>query len=142
MEVIDVVESAKVVLNQWRCAQDNSFDHNLGLMNSTDGDEHWVCPTGETIKVNSDAAIFETSNCFSYAFVARDAEGRLIEARSRCCPGQVNPEDAEAMGIREVLSWIKEQGREAVTVETDCIVVVQAIRSDCPLLSYFGRIIQ
>lgn len=58
MEVFDVVESAKVVLNQWRYAQDNTFDHYLGLMNPSDGDEHWSCPTENKIKVNSDAAIF------------------------------------------------------------------------------------
>lgn len=60
--------------------KDNTSGHYLGLMNPIDGDEHWVCPTGDTIKVNSDAAIFEASNCFSYAFVVRDSAGKLIEA--------------------------------------------------------------
>lgn len=32
MEVVDVVESAKVVLNQGQCAQDKLFDNYLGFM--------------------------------------------------------------------------------------------------------------
>lgn len=74
IEVPDIVESAKVVLNY-------SFDHHLGLTNLSDRDEHWVLPSGNKIKVNSDAALFESSNCFSYAFVVRDSARELIEAR-------------------------------------------------------------
>lgn len=111
-------------------------------MNSFDGDEHWSCPIGDKIKVNSDTAIFEASNCFSFAFVARDSTGGFIEAKSKCYPRKVNLEIAKAMGIMEALSWTKEQNREDVTVEIDCIAAVQAMRSESPLLSYFGRIIQ
>lgn len=50
-------ESANVVLSQWYGAQNKSFDHYLGLMAKEDGDEHWVRPTDNKSKVNTDAEI-------------------------------------------------------------------------------------
>lgn len=102
-------------------AQDRSFDHcSLGFMQQ-DGDEHWVLPT-DNKKVNR--------RCDIYAFVVRNHDGMLIEARSSCRPGHISPEIAEAMGIREALSWIKNQNERDVVVETDCLVAVQAIIED------------
>lgn len=80
-------------------------------------------------KVNTDAAIFQVSNCFSFAFAARNHKDELVEARSGYKPGRLDPVCAEATGIREVLRWIKERQKTDVTVETDCIVAVEAIRS-------------
>lgn len=51
------------------------------------------------------------------------------------------PEIAEAMGVREALSWTKQQNLQAIVIETDCPVLVQALRSSGNLRSYFGRII-
>lgn len=97
---------------------------------------------GDKTKVNTDAAIFHTSNCYSYAFVARNQKGELIEARSSCKPGHISPESVETMGIQEALSWIKDKQLTEVTVETDCFVAVQAIRGNATMRSYFGKIVQ
>ena len=35
----------------------------------------------------------------------------------------------DAIGVREALSWLKDQCWSNAQVETDCLVVVQAIRS-------------
>lgn len=142
LEVDDVVMSANVVLNQWQCAQDKFFNHYLCLMTQEDGDERWVAPKDNKVKVNTDAAIFSSTNCYSFAFIVRNHEGALVEAQSRCCPGNAKPEIAEALGIREALSWLKEHDHSDVDVETDCLVPVQAIRGPSILLSYFGRIIE
>lgn len=48
---------------------------------------------------------------------------------------------AEGMGVREALSWIKENNWQNAIVETDNLTVVQSIRSTLPMLSYFGDII-
>lgn len=55
------------------------------------------------IKVNTHAAIFKNSGCYSYAMLARDHEGKMMEAVAKCIQGSINPELAEAMGIREAL---------------------------------------
>lgn len=44
---------------------------------------HWTLPTTDMIKVNTGAAIFKASNCYSYSFVARNHTDELGEARSR-----------------------------------------------------------
>lgn len=142
MEVAEVVVLANYSLNQWLSAQNKLFDTSLGYLTQVDGDERQKVPDENTIKINTDAAIFETSNCFSYSRVARNHASELVEAFSKCIQGSVNPEMEEAIGIREALSWTKKKKWNNVVVETDCLVVVQAIRSSTTLLSYFGRIIE
>ncbi|KAM6547038.1 hypothetical protein CsatB_027774 [Cannabis sativa] len=44
-----------------KSARDKTQDTSLGFLNSKDGDEHWQTPNAETIKVNTDVAIFEQS---------------------------------------------------------------------------------
>lgn len=73
--------------------------------------------------------------------MARDHEGRLIAAVSNCQQGRMAPEIAQAIGLREVLSWIKGQPWVVVTVETDCLVLVQAVKSSIKMESYFGGIV-
>ncbi|KAL8089169.1 hypothetical protein AgCh_038806 [Apium graveolens] len=111
-------------------------------MCSANGDEHWTCLNENTIKVNTDAAIFESPKRYSWSFVASDHRGELIEARNKGVLGDVHPELAKAVGIQEALSWIKEQGKADVVVETDFLEAVQAIRSATSKLSYYGRVIQ
>nr|XP_017221408.1 PREDICTED: uncharacterized protein LOC108198150 [Daucus carota subsp. sativus] len=81
-EFVEVVASTIQVLDHWKNAQDRSYDSSFGFMNPTDGDMHWKQPQEGMIKVNTDAALFEDSNCYSYAMVARDHERKLIEALS------------------------------------------------------------
>uniref|UniRef100_A0A803NTG1 Reverse transcriptase n=1 Tax=Cannabis sativa TaxID=3483 RepID=A0A803NTG1_CANSA len=75
---------------------------------------------------------------------ARDAAiilRTLVEAISCCWPGLDAPEMAEVMGVREALSWIKKKLWQSVIVETDSLIVVQAIRSPLEMVSYFGSVI-
>lgn len=142
MSVTEVVESAKSLLYQWQSAQDKTFDSFLGLMTREDGADHWRLPTEGTVKVNTDAAIFSSSGHFSFSMVARSHSGELIEAKSVCRQGVIQPELAEAMGVREALSWVNVSKWPKVEVETDCLVVVQAVRSNAIKLSYLGSIVE
>uniref|UniRef100_A0A803P7F6 RNase H type-1 domain-containing protein n=1 Tax=Cannabis sativa TaxID=3483 RepID=A0A803P7F6_CANSA len=56
--------------------------------------------------------------------------------------GVVRPELAEAIGVREALSWIKANGWQQVTLESDCLLVIQAIRSPLIMIFSFGSVIQ
>lgn len=141
MEISEVLALARVVLSEWQEAQDKHFDKSWSLLAPDDGNEHWTLPKINNIKVNTDAAIFQDDNCYSYAFAARNHKGEFIHAQSRCKPGHIAPESAEALGISEALSWMKEKHMAGVIVESDCLVAVQAIRGSAQLLSYFGRIV-
>lgn len=48
----------------------------------------------------------------------------------------------EAMAIKEALSWIDSLRWTKVILESNCLVVVQAIRSKTPRRSYFDMIIE
>ena len=90
------------------------------------------------LRLISNAAIFEDPRRYSYAFIIRDHCGTLIEAISKCSSGCVTPEFAEALGIKEALSWTKQKCLSNVVLETDCLQVVQLIRSSFSSLSYLG----
>ncbi|KAM6569414.1 hypothetical protein CsatB_017399 [Cannabis sativa] len=111
-------------------------------LRADDGAEHWTVPSVNSIKVNVDAALFDGGNRYGCGLVARDHFGMLIEGKMALFSGSVTPKVAEAIGIREALSWIKRHNWQQVTLETDCLTVVQAIRSEVNMISMFGQIIQ
>lgn len=60
--------------------------------------------------------------------LARNYRGETLEAISSCKQGCVQPEMAEAMRIREAISWVKDKEWSAIVPETDCLTVIQALR--------------
>ncbi|XP_074377941.1 uncharacterized protein LOC141719459 [Apium graveolens] len=89
-----------------------------------------------------DAAIFENNSAFGIGLVARDSAGGLLQARTKKFQGQARAEFAEAIAIKEALSWCMCSSWSSVIIESDCLVVVQAIRSSTPMLSHFGGVIE
>ncbi|KAM6561714.1 hypothetical protein CsatA_030953 [Cannabis sativa] len=132
---------AQITLSNWSQAQDRSLVPLPAYLSAADGSDTWQKPAATSIKINVDAAIFDSNGTYSFVCVARDASGQLVEAITCCRAGVVQPEMAEAMGVREALSWIKKKAWHGVVVESDCLSVIQAIRSNLPLLSYFGSVI-
>ena len=88
-----------------------------------------------------DAALFEAEGRFSWAVIARITYRSCIAAKSCCREGSIAPVLAESFGIREALSWIKLNNWSQVCIESDCLEVIQALRSQVHTDSYFGRII-
>lgn len=125
----ELVRLALSILNQWRSVQDRSYDSFLSFMSSEDGQEQWHLPELNSVKINIDAALFEDPGRYSYAIVVRNHEGRLVQDTSKCSLGRVAPEFAEALGIREALSWVKTNQYSNAVLESDCLQVVQLIRS-------------
>ncbi|KAM6579929.1 hypothetical protein CsatA_003703 [Cannabis sativa] len=113
----------------------------IGLV-ADDGAEQWCVPFGDIIKVNVDAAIFGESHSFGVGMVAHDSHGFLLEGCTQLFQRVVRPEIVEAIGVLEALSWIKRNQWQEVFLETDCLVVVQALRSSVAMLSLFGSIIE
>ncbi|XP_062108945.1 uncharacterized protein LOC133819661 [Humulus lupulus] len=68
----------------------------------------------------------EDSHSFGFGWAVRDHCSTLIKARSshlRC--GLVLPHVAEAIGVKEALSWIKSQLLQNVIIESNCHLLVQ-----------------
>lgn len=142
IDINEVMHFAYSVLSQWISAQDKTFNSFLGFMSQEDGHEHWNLPTRAKIKINTDAALFEESSQYSYAYVIHDHNGDLLEAESKCFQRSICPEMVEAMGLRKVLSWVKRSKRKDVEIGLDCLQVVQFIRSSVTSLSYLGRVVE
>ncbi|XP_062087000.1 uncharacterized protein LOC133793720 [Humulus lupulus] len=136
-----VVVVSTSVFNQWSQAQLKSDIPTAAYLTDADGVENWQRPNPGSVKVNMDAALFPDLGTYSFACLARDELGHPIEALSRCFNGHVAPELAEALGFREALSWIKKHNWPRVILESDCLLVIQALRSNVSMLSYFGDVI-
>ncbi|XP_060959389.1 uncharacterized protein LOC115700161 [Cannabis sativa] len=104
--------------------------------------QHWSPPLANSIKVNVDAALFDDGRSFGSGLVARDDRGWLVEGRTILVLNKVEPIFAEAISVKEALTWIKLKQWHHVTMESDCLGVVQALRSSICMISLFGQVIQ
>lgn len=59
----------------------------MGFMTHDDGTEHWIPPTFNKVKINTDAAIFLESSYYSHAFVIRNHSSDLIKQNQDMCRG-------------------------------------------------------
>lgn len=139
--VIGVVASTKQYLADWLNAQNNSTKALFQDIVHGDGVVHWVKPQKDVVKISVDAATFSEFSSFGIGLLARDHEGGIIEGRSERFQGDKRPEWAEAVAIKEALSWVKEKGWTRVVIESDCLAVIQAIRSNVSMISPFGQVI-
>ena len=89
-----------------------------------------------------DAALFHNEHRYGYGVVARDHNGNFIEAKAAGFAGSITTEMAEVLGFKEALSWVKAKQWRKVILETDCIRVIQAMRSLTVLASTFRLIIE
>lgn len=136
-----MVHVSKTALHQWVSAQDRSFDYSMASVDPKDGAESWTPPGESEFILNTDVALFVQNACFSTAWMIRDQHGHLVEARARCKFGRPAPEVAEVLGIKEALSWLNTSAFQNVEIQSDCLVAIQAIRSNTSLFSYFGRLV-
>ncbi|KAM6550113.1 hypothetical protein CsatB_021789 [Cannabis sativa] len=124
LSAAEVILLARVVLNQWRNAQQRRMGSLFVPSGSNIDLEHWVKPVMGKIKVNVDGAIFANDRKFGAAGVARDHDGRFIEAFMVLLEGCVDPVIAEVVGVKEALN---------------SLVVVQAVRGSVFIPSLFGQ---
>ncbi|KAM6598511.1 hypothetical protein CsatA_018120 [Cannabis sativa] len=102
-----VVNAAITYLDSWKKAQLESrvVSPISGL--NTSGCEQWAKPCFGEIKVNCDVAVFEDDNSLGLGWIARDHNGLFIDALAVKTYGQPDPFLAEAMALKEALSWVK-----------------------------------
>ncbi|XP_019192730.1 PREDICTED: uncharacterized protein LOC109187027 [Ipomoea nil] len=62
-----------------------------------------------------------------YGWILRDAAGVVKGAATSTVQGIYSVREAEAIGAREALSWIKNKGWSQVVLETDAQVVTNAM---------------
>ncbi|XP_074336989.1 uncharacterized protein LOC141674167 [Apium graveolens] len=101
----------------------------------------WQPPENGEYKVNVDAAWSQGVDFCSTGMVLRDSSGHFIEGRTMHLPQAGDVLEAEALAIREALSWVKNMEVMKVMVESDSLVAVNAINGVNNYLLEVGHII-
>ncbi|XVF39708.1 hypothetical protein PTKIN_Ptkin01aG0054700 [Pterospermum kingtungense] len=74
--------------------------------------------------------------------VLRDGDGAFVAAKSAAVHGSVLiPAVAEALGFQEALSWIKSLQLQSSVVESNALVVINAIKNNVNDNSVFGLVV-
>ena len=71
----------------------------------------------------------------------QNADGTAVVVLTRCFPYLMIPQVAEAICIKETLSWIKGLGVNNITIASDSLLSVEAINSPSDNDSYFAIVI-
>ncbi|XP_074359806.1 uncharacterized protein LOC141699902 [Apium graveolens] len=101
---------------------------------------YWAKPQQDEVKINADAAVFDNQGSGT-GLVVRNHASHMLSAKTTCFSEVMNPTLAEALAIKEALSWAKEWTENTITIESDCLVVIQLIRSATSLRSRLGKVI-
>ncbi|XP_074373973.1 uncharacterized protein LOC141714348 [Apium graveolens] len=112
--------------DQWimqRAKEDGNKHHNH---NST-GIQNWSKPPGGWIKINVDAACRPGDDFVGAGCVMRDDCGKFLRASSTRIRGKMQPKMAEAVSLREALSWTKQWRSNKCIFECDAKPVVDAV---------------
>ena len=123
-----LVNAAGHYLFQWQEAKRKNFII-IEKVQLGHGSVCWVKPPLGWLKCNVDARIFSSQGRYSFGGVIRDYGGGFVAAKCQSFSGLFRPREAEALAVREALSWIKNLHLSTVIVETDCLNVYSALVS-------------
>lgn len=90
---------------------------------------NWRPPTVGVTKINTDAA-FDKARSIAWAgFILRDEKGEILTGSTKTLAAS-SPLMAEALSFREALMFASNLGIQHITVESDCLELVQACRDE------------
>jgi len=113
--------------------------HNSGMMDQRQ--EGWIRPVVGEVKCNVDATIFKEQDCYGIGMCLRGNRGEFIRAKITRYKGLLQPKEAEARGLKEMINWIGTLRFPSVSIELDCKHVVDGISSNLSTNSMFGAIL-
>ncbi|KAH9726440.1 reverse transcriptase domain-containing protein [Citrus sinensis] len=101
----------------------------------------WEKPGAGWYKCNVDAALVRPRGLITFGAVIRSAGGEFIAAKSNILPGSFDPREAEALGVKEALSWLKNFSFKSVVLEMDSLLVFNALHDKLDYPNGFGSVI-
>ncbi|XP_073138172.1 uncharacterized protein [Henckelia pumila] len=105
-------------------------------------DTYWRKPPPHFLKCNVDAAIFNDPPRMGFGCLVRDEHGSVVAASHGCIFGISDPTLAKALSIREALSWLKELNLSNLIVESDALLVIQALKNKASDISSLDLIVE
>nr|GMC86628.1 uncharacterized protein LOC109158421 [Ipomoea batatas] len=88
-----------------------------------------------------DAGIDFASRCVTYGAFLTTAHGGFLAAINGSLDCVLDPMLAEAMACKEALKWIKSRGVMEVSIQSDCLNLIQVVVGSSVVRSYFGSVI-
>ncbi|XP_019178767.1 PREDICTED: uncharacterized protein LOC109173878 [Ipomoea nil] len=123
------------------------FWENWGAAQCVDGGQQtggtlgrWERPRRGRLKLNTDASVDKQHGRVGFGWVLRDDDGRFRAAKNGRMMGLFRAREAEAMCMREALSWLKDTGMGNVEAETYSQLLCNAIHSES-FFSSFGFLV-
>lgn len=110
------------LLVEWRRAREVDVSRRPRVENECMG---WNKPSGQWVKINVDAALSRDGFVGTGA-VIRDSAGHFVRARVSRVAGNWQPREAEALSLKEALSWVKELNYDYCVFESDSKQLVDA----------------
>lgn len=102
-----------------------------GVTGGTKFSSRWSPPEVGALKINVDASVRAGSDTFLVGMVLRDYEGVFVAGKTISIQASGSIFEAEAIGVREALSWVKDQNlqNKRVYIESDSQLTARAIQS-------------
>lgn len=91
--------------------------------------EKWTCPEGEILKVNIDGAFKQEDNTGGWGFVIRDGHAYVRGSGAGRLKDVGSAIQAEAVACLEALHAAATWGMMKIQVESDCQILVRALKS-------------
>ena len=135
--VFGTTSAAVNLLTDWKAAQMACTRASATINGST---RRWQVPMQSWVKINVDAAIFGDTKTIGVGGVIRDEHGSFLRAMCKQMSGTWTPREAEALSLKEVLSWVKSFGFARCVIETDSKLLADAYNGT-PGRSYFHSIV-
>lgn len=136
------MECSFKMVQEWKEAKGRDMKGGTNHIRYTSSNlRKWKAPDAGEYKVNVDASWHQGAGSFSVGMVLRDHSGSFVEGRTISLPQASDVLEAETLGIREALSWVKDMTGRKVSVESDSLVAVNAINGMNKFLLEVGHII-
>ncbi|XP_023887898.2 uncharacterized protein LOC112000028 [Quercus suber] len=103
--------------------------------------QRWQPPKPEHVKLNFDAAVFNSLNMASIGVIARDWNGAMIGAMSMPISLSQTMNEIEAMACRKAVQFAKDLGLQKVVIKGDSLVVINTLSQGPSCLSSYRNVI-
>lgn len=93
-------------------------------------DKRWAPPTGQRIKINTDAALQDHCGQAGWGIVARNKEGKLVQSWALPQTNCTEPKLEEALAIRKALQVARQEGWQEIEVQSDCQKIIKKLQQE------------
>uniref|UniRef100_A0A803QCM2 RNase H type-1 domain-containing protein n=1 Tax=Cannabis sativa TaxID=3483 RepID=A0A803QCM2_CANSA len=101
----------------------------------------WTPPPPTCLKLNVDAAFDEGRNKIGFGAIIRDSNGKVRASMSHPINGCCQPQEMEAKGLFYSLKWARQFNFKVDMVETDSLILANALRKSTSNRSSFQDLI-